>query len=57
MHNKICLLVRKKCHPKSYHSHIKYCVTLSIILSVVAIKSHTLGSSGETEKNLGTLEE
>ena len=29
----ICPLIRKKCHPKSYHSDIKYYVTLNIISS------------------------
>ena len=31
----ICSLIHKKCHPKSYHSDIKYHMTLNNIFSVV----------------------
>jgi hypothetical protein len=31
----ICWLIHKKCHPKSYHSDIKYHMTLNIMFSVV----------------------
>ena len=37
IHDNICSLVHKKCHPKSYHSNIKYHITLNIIFSVVII--------------------
>jgi hypothetical protein len=35
IHDAICSLIHHKCHPKSYHSDIKYHMTLNIILSVV----------------------
>ena len=35
IHDSICSLVNKECHPKSYHSDIKYHMTLNIIFSVV----------------------
>ena len=34
-HDNICSLIHKKCHLESYHSGIKYHMTLNIILSVV----------------------
>ena len=36
MHDNICSLIQKKCHPKSYHSDIKHHVTLNIIIFSVA---------------------
>jgi hypothetical protein len=30
----ICLLIHKKCHPKSYHSDMKYHMVLNIVFSV-----------------------
>jgi hypothetical protein len=35
IHDNICSLIHEKCHMKSYHSDIKYHMTLSIIFSVV----------------------
>ena len=35
IHDNICKLIHKKCHLKSYHSDIKYLVTLNTIFSVV----------------------
>ena len=35
MHDNICSLIHKKCHPKSCHSDIKYHMTLNIMYSVV----------------------
>ena len=34
MYYSICSLIHKKCHPKNYHSDIKYHMTLNIIFSV-----------------------
>ena len=34
IHDNICSLGRKKCHPKSYHSDIEYHMTLNVIFSV-----------------------
>ena len=33
IHDNICSFIHKKCHPKSYHSDIKYHIILSIIVS------------------------
>jgi hypothetical protein len=35
IHDTICSLIHKKCHPKSYHSDTKYHMTQNIIFSVV----------------------
>ena len=35
LHESICKLIHKKCHLKSYHTEIKYPMTLNIIPSVV----------------------
>ena len=35
IHDNTCSLIHKKCHPKSYHSDIKYRLTLNIIFSVL----------------------
>ena len=34
-HDNICEVIHKKCHPKSYHSNIKYHMTLYILFIVV----------------------
>ena len=34
IHDNICKFIHKKCHPKSYHSDIKYHMTLNMIFSV-----------------------
>ena len=33
IHNNICSLIHKKCHPNSYHSDIKFHIALNIIFS------------------------
>jgi hypothetical protein len=38
IHKNNCPLIHKKCHPKSYHSDIKYHMTPNIIFSVVSSK-------------------
>ena len=35
IHDNICSVIHKKCHPKSCHSDIKHHMTLNIIFSVV----------------------
>ena len=35
IHANICKLIQKKRHPKSYHSDIKYDMTLNITFNVV----------------------
>jgi hypothetical protein len=35
IHDNICSLIRKKCHPNIYHSDNKYHMALSIIFSVL----------------------
>ena len=37
IHDSICSLIPKKCHPKRCHSDIKYHMTLNIVFSVVFI--------------------
>ena len=39
VHDNVYPLVHKKCHPKSYHSDIKYRMTLNIMLSVVRLST------------------
>jgi len=39
IHDNMCSLVHKKCHMKSYHSDIKYRMTLNIILSAVRLST------------------
>jgi hypothetical protein len=34
IHDNNCSLIHKKCHPKSYHSDLKYHMTINIIFSV-----------------------
>ena len=38
IYDNISSLIHKKCRPKSYHSDIKYHMTLNIIFSVVFLK-------------------
>ena len=40
IHDNIYSLLYKKWHPKSYHSHIKYYMTLNIIFSAVSSNLH-----------------
>ena len=42
IHYSICSLIHKKSHPRSYHSYIKYHMTLNIIFSVVKCKKNWL---------------
>ena len=37
IHDVLCSLIHKKCHPKSYHNDIKWHMTLNIIFSVPTI--------------------
>ena len=37
IHDSICSLIYKKCHPKSDHGDIQYRMTLNIIFSVVLL--------------------
>ena len=41
IHDNICSLIRKKCHPKSYHGDIKYHMTLNIIFTVLYTLRYT----------------
>ena len=34
IHDTICKLIHKKCHPKSYHSDIKYHMTLLLLFNL-----------------------
>ena len=37
IHNNICSAIHKRCHRKSYHSDIKYHMTLNTLFSVVSM--------------------
>ena len=57
--NNICSLIHKQCHPKSYHSHIKYHMTLIIICNVATVHFvthvviyHNLAYSLQTNEGL-----
>ena len=39
IHDKICKLINKKCHPKTYQSDIKYQMTLDMIFIVARLLS------------------
>jgi hypothetical protein len=45
IHDEICSLIHKKCHPKSYHSDIKYHMTLTTIFSVAWLKEAINGEN------------
>ena len=46
----ICSLIHDKCHPKSYHSDVKYHTTINIIFSVVHVRKHAALSSQSIER-------
>ena len=63
IHDSICKLIHKKCHMKSYHSDIKYHMTLNNILIVhnsswtfqKCMKTHDLGLSSVRLHVFGSL--
>ena len=49
IHDNICSLIHKKCHPKHYYIDIKYHMTLNTIFSVDVKDAHvqTQGQKGK----------